>query len=78
MSYVRFGEDDSDVYVFEHVAGGLLCCGCSLGEFPPGSSPWTDVDRFIGHLREHIAAGDVVPDQVIPDVEARAELHLRR
>jgi hypothetical protein len=77
MSYVRWGEDDSDVYVYEDVRGGLMCCGCSLGVFPPGSAPMLDQERFVEHLREHIAAGDVVPGYVIPDVEARTEQHPR-
>ena len=30
MSYCRFS--DGDVYMFEHVGGGIECCGCRLVE----------------------------------------------
>lgn len=67
MSYARFGWDDSYVYLFEHVDGGLECCGCALS---PVSVRFTDVVEFCRHLDEHTAAGHTVPDHVIPAVLA--------
>jgi hypothetical protein len=59
MSFERFGS--SDVYIFEHVAGYIECCGCSLikGEdkndwFVKLSTPRAALD----HLDSHEVAGD--------------------
>lgn len=71
MSYARFGWDGSDVYVFLDVGGFLSCCGCGLSR---KSFKANSTDEMIAHLREHIAAGDCVPADVIPGLEAvRAE-----
>jgi hypothetical protein len=67
VSYSRFGWDHSDVYTFEHVGGGLECCGCALH---PVSVRFTDVAEFCRHLDEHTAAGHTVPADVIPAVLA--------
>ncbi len=69
MSYARFGWDGSDVYVYLHVGGYLCCCACSL------TDDWrhTSTDAMIAHLREHIAAGDTVPADVIPALDADRE-----
>jgi hypothetical protein len=64
MAYARFSED-SDVYVYLDVGGFLACCGCSQG---PSFSATTTED-MIDHLKEHIMAGDVVPDYLIPALE---------
>lgn len=32
MSYARWGQDGSDVYVFYHVNDYLCCCACDLQE----------------------------------------------
>ena len=61
MSFSRFGWEDSDVYVFEHVGGFIQCCGC----------PYTSKDDFgmydaktprqmLEHLDMHEADGDSV------------------
>ena len=55
MSYVRFGSDGSEVYVFESSAG-IECCGCWLQE-----REWVDdPDRpiFKGYFRN---VGETVP-----------------
>lgn len=67
MSYARFS-DDSDVYVYHHVAGFIECCGCWM------ASPEGDEDiaftrlatprRAIMHLMEHVSRGYKVPDSV--------------
>jgi hypothetical protein len=59
MSFERFSS--SDVYIFEHVAGYIECCGCSLikGEdendwYVKLSTPRAALD----HLDAHENAGD--------------------
>lgn len=66
MSYVRFGSDGSDVYVYLSDRG-LECCGCRLVErgFTAAST-----EEMVTHLAEHTAAGDGVPDYVVPDLRA--------
>jgi hypothetical protein len=70
MSYVRFGENDSSVYVYEHVDGWIECCGCSLsnecGKFYKSGA-------CVAHLRRHIEAGDHVPDYVFDLVTTRPQ-----
>ena len=58
MSYIRWGSEGSDVYVFD---GGLLtCCRCELRE--SGDNFTTDSHRMmLAHLGEHRTAGHVVP-----------------
>lgn len=80
MAYARFGQFGSDVYVYEHIDGGLHCCGCSLGA---GDCFSTDTGAaMIGHLREHQRAGDHVPATYRLDwplfaaIAERLEIHL--
>lgn len=63
MSYVRMGEDGSDVYVYMTTAG-LVCCG---------GRPMTSTAAMVDHLRGHQADGDYVPGDVIPALEADDE-----
>jgi len=63
MSYVRMGEDGSDVYVYMTTAG-LICCG---------GRAMTSTAAMVDHLRGHIADGDCVPPDVIPALEADDE-----
>lgn len=78
MAYVRFSES-SDVYVYEHVAGPVHCCACSLAELDGGPECFdtTDPAEMVRHLRAHVAAGDDVPDvdELAERIRARAELH---
>lgn len=32
MSFVRFGSDGSQVYIYDDVRGYKICCGCTLSE----------------------------------------------
>lgn len=66
MSYARFGAD-SDVYIFVAI-DGICCCGCSKS----GSQTFPTTAAAIAHLHEHIAQGDIVPDDVIPALLADA------
>ncbi len=63
MSYVRMGENDSDVYVYMSTAG-LICCG---------GRPMTSTAAMVAHLEAHIADGHAVPDYVIPALLADDE-----
>ena len=59
MSYARFGEDGSDVYLYSVAPCGdyFECCSCTLklrGTLPTPQAA-------IRHLEEHVAAGDCVP-----------------
>jgi hypothetical protein len=73
MSYARFGWDGSDVYVFksvgdqEHPNGWLECCSCSL---IPGWFRAFSTAGMIWHLWAHMAAGQHVPSDVIPELRA--------
>ena len=70
MSYVRFGENGSQVFVYLHVQGGIECCDCPLGE-----CYWAHTAaEMADHLREHLAAGHVVPDGVIDRILANPDL----
>ncbi len=66
MSYVRWGENDSDVYVFEDVNGGVTCCGCDDGQN-------LSAEEMGRHLSWHIAQGDEVPVGVIEAVRIGIE-----
>jgi hypothetical protein len=84
MSYARFASaeivakfaDDpdwqpvrSDVYVFLSVGGFLECCSCRLlTDWQSFSAAATAA--MLAHLREHIAAGHVVPPDTISAIEA--------
>jgi hypothetical protein len=69
MSYVRFGEDGSHMYVFmavgsaEHPGGWLECCSCWL---QVRSYQAFSTAEMVEHLRMHVVAGDCVRDHVIP------------
>lgn len=62
----------SDVYVYEHVDGGITCCGCEL----KGEQSWFyTYSEMIAHLEKHIKAGHVVPVHVIPALREMIEKH---
>lgn len=59
MSFSRFGWEDSDVYVFEHVGGFIQCCGCWL---EPGDKDGWFYDaktprEMLSHLETHEIQG---------------------
>lgn len=61
MSYCRWATD-SDVYVYEHVAGYFVCCLCSLEDRDDrDDAVMTTRSETIAHLAEHAAAGETVP-----------------
>jgi hypothetical protein len=66
VSYVRFGSDGSDVYVYLSDRG-LECCGCSLSE---RSVVTRDTGEMVAHLAAHAAAGHTVPEYAVPELRA--------
>ena len=61
MSYARFGSD-SNVYVYEHVNGGIECCSCwfkAPGEMCP---IFQTSGETILHLIKHLNVGLAVPE----------------
>lgn len=58
MSYCRWGKD-SDVYIYHHCDGYLICC-CSLTDDFKAFSR----SEMILHVAWHKAQGDLVPDHV--------------
>lgn len=70
MSYVRFGHEDSDVYVY--LGGTLQCCGCILAS---QSRSFTTTAALLEHLREHEAAGHTVPRSAVDGLLADAEVN---
>lgn len=74
MSFVRFGTDGSQVYIYDDVYQGLRCCGCALHPDPWGSFAFGDDGHaeLLAHLAEHRSAGHVVPDWVDDEIRADA------
>ena len=85
MSYCRFGE--ADVYIYDDVYHGIICCACSLlytgemeynelfkGEVPVISNFVAGYDRqkMLDHIEDHRAAGDHIPFDV--DLRLRKEI----
>jgi hypothetical protein len=68
MSYIRFNEDGSDVYVFLNCDGYLSCCGCKLDQ---AWQHYSTAD-MLDHLRAHIGAGHCVPDHAFAGLKEHA------
>ncbi len=64
MSYCRWGENGSDVYMFPHTMGWVCCCGCKL-HGDDSDTTFTDRRDAIEHLLAHRAKGDTVPEYAI-------------
>jgi hypothetical protein len=62
VSYARFGWDGSDVYVYEHYAGFIECCGCMFCDWEKDVFPQLKTAReALEHLDKHVEAGHCVP-----------------
>ena len=66
MSYCRRNPGKSDVYMYAG-KGGITCCGCDLSDFAIRWFP--DAGEAVIHLREHLAAGHLVPNHAIRRLE---------
>lgn len=73
MSYARWSAE-SDVYVYAHVDGWWVCELCDLpgssGHLGAGTFTAVEPEAIVGHLRTHIARGDMVPERTIPNITA--------
>lgn len=80
MAFARFGWDGSDVYLYGGVTGPdfddlsthiIVCGGCLLLQGEDCGHPWGEYadfssrDKLLAHLREHRAAGHIVPESAI-------------
>lgn len=76
MSFSRFGWDDSDVYVFEHVGGFIQCCGCQFAEKDYESYDAKTPRDMLSHLERHAKDGDNVNKAVSRITEEYADLDI--
>jgi hypothetical protein len=58
MSYVRFGEEGSDVYIYMSVGGWIECCACPLQQ---ESFKAYNTQEMIYHVSQHREAGHFIP-----------------
>lgn len=71
MSYARFGWEGSDVYVYEHFAGFIECCGCWFQDWDGEDFPQLKTAReALEHLEKHVEAGHCVPDKTFERIRA--------
>ena len=66
MSYIRFAEDGSNVYIFPSDRG-IECCACSLTTQMFVARSITEIEQ---HIAAHLAAGHHVPTSVIPEIRS--------
>jgi hypothetical protein len=59
------GADDSNVYVYDDVSGGITCCGCSIYRKIVN---FETSGEMIQHLDAHRAKGDFVPDYTYKEI----------
>lgn len=72
MAYCRMG-NDSDVYIYSSVRGGIVCCSCSLSDAVWGDVKFELRSELIKHVEEHTKNGDAVPDGVIETLQEEIE-----
>lgn len=77
MAFARFGWENSGVYLFGALADDdlsthiIICGGCLLLQGEDCGHPWGEYadfssrDKLLAHLREHRAAGHIVPESAI-------------
>lgn len=66
MSYARFGE--SDVYVYAHVGGGVVCALCSFGDMLESTYKAESTQEMVDHLKAHEKVGDFLPPTIFDDL----------
>lgn len=72
MSYVRFSEDGSNVYIYNDVRGYVICCGCLFGGMDPGTDfHTTELDEMLFHIKMHRIANHYVPEWVDEELRKR-------
>lgn len=70
MSYARFGADDSNVYVYDSVNGGIVCCGCALTNEAGVIQTFVTSGEMLDHLDAHRAKGHLVPDYTYEEIRS--------
>lgn len=77
MSYCRFGE--ADVYIYDDVYHGIICCLCSLIDVEDDSERYGhnfvagyDRQKMLDHIEDHRNAGHNIPYDV--DLRLRKEM----
>lgn len=86
MSYARFNAE-SDIYLYEHCAGYIECCGCRLTapeeheDF--GFARLSTAREALEHIEWHVREGDKVPQFTFdrireehPDLDAPIEPYI--
>jgi hypothetical protein len=61
MAFARWSAT-SHVYVFSTLDRGVECCGCALDT--SALFVFSDFESLAAHLREHLAAGHLVPEDL--------------
>ena len=59
MSYCRFGE--ADVYIYDDVRYGLICCVCHLSDDERGYISGSNHLDMLIHIDKHRSIGDYIP-----------------
>ena len=65
MAICRFS-DDSDVYVYFNVYGGIECGGCRLPDVREFNAK--DAAEIVAHLEKHKALGHRVPSEAFEEL----------
>ena len=73
MSYCRFGNPESDAYIYPSIQGGIVCCACRLLpkiKYPSGYVWYQDfvvdtADEMLTHAIEHNLKDSPVPAYAI-------------
>lgn len=77
MSYARFNGTDSEVYVYEHSAGFIECCGCRLTAAEEGEdlgfARLSTAREALVHLDWHVREGDLVPQRAFDRIREEHE-----
>lgn len=72
MSYARWGEDGSNVYVFG-TGDEIVCMQCTLDPDPGGSFSTRQPGEMLAHLKRHREAGHIVPERAFERLFLEAE-----
>jgi hypothetical protein len=72
LSYARFSEGESEVYVYRHIFGDLRCCSCRILANHLDFVALTEED-MLAHLNEHRALGHLVPDRAFTRLQAEIQ-----
>jgi len=65
MNYCSFDEN-SDLYIFEYISGGYVCCGCAFHK--DHFFTCKNVFRLLIHVYKHVLYGNKVPNEVFQKI----------